>query len=342
MAFKDLIREPQTAALQRSLERGRLGHAYLLEGSELDILETVARTLAKTLNCTNPVRSGPNGPSVDCCDSCPPCRGTDQATHPDVHWLRPESKSRVIRAEQMRDLLDVMHLKPNDDGYKVAVLAGADRLNPQAANIFLKTLEEPPQRSVMLLLTTEPQRLLETIVSRCLRLRFGTGAPPAISAEDREWLQAFSQLAAAEESSLIGRYRLLSLLLQRLGEKKTLVEQEMEDRSPLQQYDEIEKSLKDRWESELTAGIEAEYRHQRAGLLRLLQHWLRDIWLAGLRTDPGLMTFQELAGTAEVGARITPRQAMDNLAALEQAQGLLHTNVQEALALEVCLLKLHL
>ena len=305
-------------------------------------LESIARTLAKTLNCANPAQAGQERHPVDCCDSCAPCRNTDQETHPDIHWLRPESKSRVIRAEQMRDLLDVMHLKPNEDGYKVAVLAGADRLNTQAANIFLKTLEEPPQRSVMLLLSTEPQRLLETIVSRCLRLRFGAGTAPTISPEDDAWIGEFGQLAAAEESSLIGRYRLLALLLKRLGEKKAVVQEDLEERSPLQQHHDLEKSLKDRWESELAAGIEAEYRHQRTDLLRLLQQWLRDIWLGTLQADRSLLTFPDRAGTVELAQRITTRQALDNLGVIEQVQRLLHSNVQEALALEVSLLKLDL
>ncbi len=342
MAFKDLTNEPHVELLQRSLDRGRLGHAYLLEGETMETLEIVARTLAKTLNCRNPVQVSRGGMPVDCCDSCPPCRHTDLETHPDVHWLRPESKSRVIRTEQIRELLDVVHLKPSEDGYKVAVLVGADRLNTQAANIFLKTLEEPPQRSVLLLLTTEPQRLLETIVSRCLRLRFGIGAVPAISAENLTWLDAFSQMAASEENSLIGRYRLLGLLLKRLAETKAALERDLEDRSPLRQHEEIEKSLKEKWESELAAAIESEYRHQRMELLRLLQQWLRDLWLRTIQGDPALLRFGNLPGVAELARRINPRQAMDNLSAIEQVQRLLHTNVQEALALEVCLLKLRL
>jgi len=342
MAFTALSHEPHAALLQRSLERGRLGHAYLLEGDEMGTLEIVARTLAKTLNCRNPVLLGSGRHAVDCCDRCPTCRHTDQDTHPDIHWLRPESKSRVIRAEQMRDLLEVVHLKSNEDGYKVAVLAGADRLNTQAANIFLKTLEEPPPRSVMLLLSTEPQRLLETIISRCLRLRFGTGSGPGISPEDAAWLENFSRLAAAEEDSLIGRYRLLGLLLTRLGEKKEAVQEALEQHSPLQQHDDIEKSLRERWESELAAGVESGYRHQRQELLRLVQRWLRDIWLSAQGIDPALLFFPNLSGLTSIASRLSPRQALDNLAIVEQSQRLLHTNVQEALALEVCLLKLHL
>lgn len=342
MAFKNLTHEPHAALLQRSLERGRLGHAYLLEGDDIDTLEGVARNLAKTLNCRNPIEAGEGNHAVDCCDACPPCQHTDQETHPDIHWLRPESKSRVIKAEQIRNLLDVVHLKPNEDGYKVAVLVGADRLNTQAANIFLKTLEEPPQRSVMLLLSTQPQRLLETILSRCLRLRFGAGSAPSVSPEDQAWLEEFSQLAASEESSLIGLYRLLGLLLKRLAVKKEAAQEALEERSPLQQHDDIEKSLKDKWESELKAAIEAEYRHQRMELLGLVQQWLRDVWLGTLQMDSSLLMRPDLPGMRDLTNRLTPRQALNNLGIIEQAQRLLHTNVQEALALEVCLLKLKL
>ena len=132
------------------------------------------------------------------------------------------------------------------------------------------------------------------------------------------------------------------MLLKRLAEKKAATEQDLEERSPLQQHDEIDKPLREKWEAELAAGIESEYRHQRVDLLRLVQQWLRDIWLRTLRADSHLLTFPNLAGMEAMAARLTTRQAIHNLDALEQVQRLLHTNVQEALALEVCLLKLDL
>ena len=114
-------------------------------GHQIAELEALARTVAKTLNCLQPVRSRSNGPAMDCCDQCVNCRKIDAENHADIHWVRPESKSRVITVEQMRDLMREMHLKPNDAEYKVAIIVAADRLNPQAANAFLKTLEEPPE-----------------------------------------------------------------------------------------------------------------------------------------------------------------------------------------------------
>jgi hypothetical protein len=157
-----------------------------------------------------------------------------------------------------------------------------------------------------------------------------------------EWLARFGALAAAEQKSLMGRYRLLDVLLQKLGEIRAQVDEALTARSPLQRHDDVEKDLRERWEDELAAAIEAEYRRQRADLLLLVQWWLRDVWLHTLAVGGELLNFPQLAGAESVAKKITPRQALDNLQTLEQTQRLLHTNVQEALALEVGLLKLHL
>jgi DNA polymerase III subunit delta' len=343
MAFKDFPGQEQAAQLlQRSLERGRLAHAYLFTGHQLDELEALARALAKTLNCQRPVQSKNGRAAIDCCDTCLACRKIEHATHADVHWVRPESKSRVIVIEQMRDLMHEINLKPTEAEYKVAVIVAADRLNVQAANAFLKTLEEPPAKSVLILLTTEPQRLLETILSRCLRLNFaGEGARP-LDAAQAEWLVKFSEMATSEQKSLLGRYRLLDVLLQKLGEIRARVDEALTARSPLQQYADAEKELREKWEDELAAAIEAEYRRQRTDLLLLVQRWLRDVWLQTLRAGHELLNFPKIGGADKVAERITPRQAMENLQIIEQTQRLLYTNVQEALALEVGLLKLKL
>ena len=341
MAFKHFPKQMQgVQLLQRSLARGRLGHAYLFAGHQLEELESLARTLAKTLNCLKPVKTG--GVATDCCDDCAVCRKIDNDTHADIHWVRPESKSRVVTIEQMRELMREIQLKPTGAEYKVAIITAADRLNNQAANAFLKTLEEPPAKSILILLTTEPQRILETVVSRCLRLNFsGEGARLADAAQS-EWLAQFGALAVTESKSLMGRYRLLDVLLQKLGEIRARVDETLTARSPLQRYEDVEKDLREKWEDELAAAIEAEYRRQRADLLLLVQWWLRDVWLHALAAGGELLSFPQVAGAEAVARRLTPRRALENLQILDQTQRLLHTNVQEALALEVGLLKLHL
>jgi len=341
MAFKDFSSQSQgVQLLQRSLARGRLGHAYLFTGHQLDDLETLARTLAKTLNCQQPVKT--SGVATDCCDECLSCQKIAHENHADIHWARPESKSRVITIDQTRELMREIQLKPTEAQFKVAIIAGADRLNSQAANAFLKTLEEPPPKSVLILLSTEPSRILETILSRCLRLNFSAETARALDAEQAYWLQQFSSAAAAEQKSLFGRYCLLDSLLQRLGVIRAQVDENLSARSPLEKYGDAEKDLREKWEDELTAAIEAEYRRRRAEVLLSLQWWLRDVWLHTLAAGEALLHLPQIAGADEVAKRITPREAQENLSVLEQTQRLLHTNVQEALALEVGLLKLRL
>ena len=341
MSFKEFAEQEQSVQLlQRSLERGRLAHAYLFTGHQLDQLEVLARTLAQTLNCQKPVMAG--GVPIDCCGVCVNCRKIVNGNHADVHWVRPESKSRVIVIEQMRELMQEINLKPTEAEYKVAIIVAADRLNMNAANAFLKTLEEPPAKSILILLSTEPQRLLETILSRCLRLNFAGEGGVRFDEALLEWLAKFSDMASVEQKSLLGRYRLMDVLAQKLAEIRERVDKALSARSPLERYDDVEKDLRDKWEEELKAAIEAEYRWQRTGALLAVQWWLRDVWLHTLAGGRELLNFPGLKGAERVAGRITTQQALENLHVIEQTQRLLHTNVQEALALEVGLLKLHL
>ena len=381
MAFTDFPAQEQgVELLQRSLERGRLAHGYLFIGHQLDQLEALARTLAKTLNCLHPVKRG--GVAVDCCDRCLNCQKVEHGNHADVFWVRPESKLRQIRIRQIvrrensppRVLLDAVNLKPTESRYKVAVIVAADRMNEEAGNAFLKTLEEPPPHSVLILLTTEPERVLETIRSRCLRLNFAGEGPQQLAPQQLEWLASFSEMAAADQKSLLGRYRLMDVLLKKLNAVKESIDETLTARSPLEKYEDVEEQLRDKWDQELKAAIEAEYRRQRADFLLAMHWWLRDVWeqtlgqspkskveskqpaigadgvesetinyqLSTIDSSESLLVFPQMAGTQRVAQRISPKQAMENLRVMEQLQRWLSTNVQEALALEVGLLKLHL
>ncbi|MFO1498433.1 MAG: DNA polymerase III subunit delta' [Verrucomicrobiota bacterium] len=344
MSFAEFPQQKQVVELlQRSLERGRLSHAYLFSGSDLSGLEAVARTLAKTLNCERPGGTGRETVRSDSCDRCLSCRKIDAGNHPDVQWVRPESKSRIITIDQMRSLMQTISLKPTEAPWKVAVIVAADRLNVQAANAFLKTLEEPPPQSVILLLSTEPARILETILSRCLRLSFAGESGPQAEAANVGWLTQFAAMASSREHGLLGRYCLLGSLLARLGQVKADIEKTLTERSPLERYTDLEPRLREKWEDELAAAIEAEYRRCRGDLLLVLEWWLRDVWFQASAVSRQLFNFPNLADSAQaVASRITPADALANIETLEQTQRLLGSNVQEALALEVGLLKLKL
>jgi DNA polymerase-3 subunit delta' len=250
---------------------------------------------------------------------------------------------RVITIYQVRELMHQMQMKPTSGAYKVGVIVAADRLNIQAANAFLKTLEEPPPRSILILLTTEPQQLLETVTSRCLRLNLGGGAAGEPSAEVRDCLAAFAEMVAAEPRGLLDRYRLLGMLLDRLARIREEAEKRLRAASALGRYEELDPKLRERWEDELAAAIEGAYRQERAGLFVALEWWLRDVWLLTLGVGKELLAYPELVRLSEaVARRLSPMEAMENVGVLETTQRLLGGNLQEALAIEVGLLKLRL
>src|SRR4051812_36727844 len=109
MSFGDFPEQkPVIELLQRSLSRERLGHAYLFSGDSLDTMGAVARTLAKALNCQNPPARSTSGIPLDSCDQCLSCRKTNSEIHPDIQWVRPESKSRQITIDVVRELIQTL------------------------------------------------------------------------------------------------------------------------------------------------------------------------------------------------------------------------------------------
>lgn len=344
MGFAHLAQHHQVVSLlQLSLERGRLGHAYLFSSPQLDPAEALSRTLAKTLNCQAPPQRSPTGTPLDSCDQCRACIRIDSNVHADVHWLRPESKSRILTIEQIRELEHALRMKPMEGSFKVAVVVAADRMTDQAANAFLKTLEEPPSQSVLLMLSTEPRQVLETVVSRCLRVNLGGGEGGPRDPLRIEWLRRVAQSAADQRGSLLGRYQLLTVLLTELARLRDAIRDELEARSSLQSNSDVEPELRKRWESELDAAVEAEYRRQRGEVLASIQWWLRDVWLLSRKAPEVETNYPELVSTSRlIAGRVSPQDAMGNLDRIERLQRLLGSNVQEALALEVGLLQLRL
>lgn len=171
-----LADSPAIAVIERAIERQRLSHSLLLHGDNADTLVEIALAIAARLLA---------GGSAE----FPP----DQ--HPDCFALRPAGKMRQISADATRELINRVQVSPAVAPRKVAVIHEADRMNTAAANIFLKTLEEPPANTTLLLLTTRPYALLPTIRSRVLHFRFPATASalavdgwPAWLDDYRAWL----------------------------------------------------------------------------------------------------------------------------------------------------------
>lgn len=345
MAFAELISKiPTLGILQKSIERERIGHAYLFVGAHRDTLEKAALAFAKAVNCPQSVHSDrkPIGQSAEFCDQCTTCERISSNNHGDIQWIRPESKMRIITMTQMRQLMETLHLKPNDARTKVWMISDADRMNQQSANAFLKTLEEPPENSLMILLSTQPDRLLDTILSRCLRLNFPGDPTSTMQIEHQSWLERFAQQLAVKNSGMLDRYKALDILLEKLSEARNHIEDTLKDRFLGDLPNDIEPKIREKRDQELKAAIEAEYRRKRADIFTALEWWLRDAWLISLKADPSTLTFQDLkAATETLAAQVDTRKLLDNIRLVEKLQRVLHTNVQEALALEVHILKLN-
>lgn len=164
MAFRDLVgNERVKRALQGAVREGQLGPSLLFSGPDGVGKRQFALALAKTINCPN--ASGGDRALPDSCDLCPSCRKIERGEHMDVLIVRPETA--FLRIEQIRSLCEHAYRKPFEAHWRVFIIDEAETMTEQAANALLKTLEEPPAGSVLILLTSQLTRLLPTIRSRC-------------------------------------------------------------------------------------------------------------------------------------------------------------------------------
>jgi DNA polymerase-3 subunit delta' len=337
MSFAELKgQQPKVAdQLQQALSRKRLAHAYLFYGPHGSGKEAMARTLAKALNC--------EAGREDSCDKCDSCRRIDSGSHPDVHWIRPESKSRKITVEQVREFEKGVNLKPSLGRVKVGVVVDADCMGAEGANAFLKTLEEPPSQTVILLLTEEPQRLLPTILSRCLRISFAGSSQPVASGYRRAMRELLVKYSTQGGNSqrVVGAYRLFAQVSEILGQMEEQIRQRMKSEANLEQADEAEPEVLERLESELEARVAGEYRGQREELLEELYEWFSDIYLCVAGAEEGLWTHQqEREAIRQAANGLSIIQASGNLDAIDQIRTALQKNVRDIAAFEVGFLKL--
>ena len=165
LRFQDIVgHQGQIELLRRAVRRDRLHHAYLFVGPEGAGKRAVATALAAAVQC-------PEG-AGDACGECPSCRCIDDRNHPDVHWLEQRKGKRDITIEQVRELQRELVLHRFNGKKKIAVIDPLTLLNLHAQNALLKTLEEPPGDSLLLLIADSTGGVLPTVLSRCLRLRF--------------------------------------------------------------------------------------------------------------------------------------------------------------------------
>ncbi len=165
MSFSEVVGQKKAIDfLTAAIRNSRVPHAYLFSGPEGVGKVLVARQLAKLFNCEL------NG--VDCCDQCPQCRKIDNSNHPDVKWIGSLKKGGEIKINQIREMKDGIYLRPYESAIKICIILEAENLTTEASNAFLKTLEEPPGASLLILTSSNLGRILPTVISRCQIVRF--------------------------------------------------------------------------------------------------------------------------------------------------------------------------
>jgi len=171
--FADVIgQEHVVRTLQNAVEQEKVHHAYLFVGSRGTGKTSMAKILAACLNCVN-------GPTTAPCGQCESCLAIANATSLDVIEMDAASNNSV---DDIRDLRDKVGYAPVSGRHKVYILDEAHMLSPQAWNAFLKTLEEPPPRTIFVLATTEAQKVLPTVVDRCHRFDFARPSAEQVGA----------------------------------------------------------------------------------------------------------------------------------------------------------------
>lgn len=305
--------------LQRAVEQRELSHAYLFTGPSGVGKASLARALALAALC--PAPSPP-------CRSCVGCRLVASGSHPDLCWVAPESGAGRIKIEQVRDLQRQLSLTPNLALRRVAVLEGFEQATPSAANALLKTLEEPPEHALLVLLAPDTDSLLPTVVSRCQVISLQPLAIPAIEQALQERWKVEPEQARLLAHLCGGR---LGWAVNAASDPRVLRrrEQWLEGLSRL-----LSASLVDRFRQagELSRDLEAAYE-----ALEVWAGWWRDVMLTAAGVEEGLTNLDRQERLREQADRIGMERARGLVEATRATVDRLRRNANPLLALEVLL-----
>jgi DNA polymerase-3 subunit delta' len=319
-------------ALRAALRRGTLHHGYLFGGPDGVGKGTTARLLAQAANCEG-------GAPDDACGACGPCRKIAREVHPDVLVVRTEREmaragawepkggrtpSRDVVVDQIRELVDRrLSLRRHEGRRRFVILDPADAMNVQAQNALLKTLEEPPPDTTLVLVSGSADALLPTVRSRCLRVTF---APlPAALVEQRLVAAGRppdqARLAAALAPGSLGRA--LALDAEALAARRGAVE----EAARLPAADALA------WiEYARARGADRDAARETCELLLV---WLRDVVVRGAAGPSAPLALPDLApATAAASSRVGAIEALRRRDGVKRALAALRQNANPTLALE--------
>ena len=319
MAFS---RKAAIRFLRRAHEQKRLAHAYLISGPAGSGKREVAAELANAVNGTDPA-------------------DIFSSKAREIFVAEPESKSRRILISQIRELEHGLQMRGGEGRRKVAIIAEADRLQPQAANAFLKTLEEPPANSLLLLLSALPEALPDTIVSRCISIPLAANGQEIEIPERAELIDLLRSTAREKNWEVQQAYRVAQGIQSLLGSIREQIKAQTSD-ALKEEEARYRNSTDGAWledrEEYYKALTESLYIQKRSILVEVLLEWWSDVLRAcshvPRRDFPDAK--KEIIALAE---RFTASEVLRRIQRLEELRDNLGRNIQEGLAFEVAFLQ---
>ena len=321
--FHDIIgHEMVKEHLQKAIEYHKVSHAYILSGEEGMGRKTLAKAFAMTLLCEKSDKEP--------CMKCHSCRQILSGNHPDVIWTTHEKPSSIGVDDIRTQVNDTVQIKPYSSAYKLYIVNEAEKMTAQAQNALLKTIEEPPSYAVLILMTTNQDSFLPTILSRCIQLKLRPLKDHVVSGYLTETMDISEQkadiyaafargnlgkaihLATSEEFALL--YRMVLNLLKNIKEM---------DIAMLLDY--IKKLQEDQLDLD--------------ECLDFMQLWYRDILMFKVTRDMNSLVFKEEYSTVSGLCQKSSYEGLEMiLKSIEKAKLRLKANVNKELALELMLL----
>lgn len=322
--------------LSRACARGTVPPSLLLAGPAGVGKRRTALAIAETVNCLAPVAEA--GLEVDACGACTSCRRIARGTHPDVLLVEPGDTGN-IKIEQVRDVIDRAGYRPFEGRRRVVIVDEADALMPAAQNALLKTLEEPPSASIFVLVSSMPDALLPTVLSRCPRLRFGRLSPAELSdllVREHEYeLDEARAVAAAADGSLGRALAAQSAdITDARADAQRLLEQTARVADPGRRLDVAR---------DLTAkrSTPAGERDRLATCLRSLSSLLRDLGILSTRADARMLANADLQPElARLASSFDSDRSMRAFAAVDKALAALERNASPKIVADWLVLQL--
>lgn len=323
--FQDIIGQEQIKEhLQNALGTGKISHAYIINGEKSSGKEFIAKIFAMTLQC--------EAEGVEPCNECRSCKQTLSKNQPDIIYVSHE-KPNTISVDDIRvQVNNDVGIKPYSSKYKVYIINEAEKMTPQAQNAILKTLEEPPAYAVIILLVSNINSLLSTILSRCVTLNMKPVRDELVKKYLMEELQVpdyKADVCVAFARGNIGKAKLLAASEEFENIKSEAIS--------------LLKYIKEMEMQEIIAAIKKinEYKLEIQDYFDIIAIWYRDVLLFKATNDANELVFREEVQTIRKCAGRSSYEGIERVInALSTAKKRLDANVNFDLVMELLLLEI--